>query len=208
MNNVIPLFAAPQPTEKPKKIELTYQEATSLIDSLEDSNPERYALVQSILERIQSEEEWCTEYYKENEDNVVADYVSSLGYREGMHEVEDRVNDMDIPQIMKDWINAQGENIADYCSLELAGIYRVENEIYSMTIGEQEHEISEELKEELAKLTPEEVAAIELKTGLRGHYIYVPFDYDRWVMVLDFDRVAKEVIQSLADDLDIQIEIK
>jgi hypothetical protein len=101
----------------------------------------------------------------------------------------------------KDWEN----EIKGFCDVVACGIYREANEICSFAVGELEEQLPDELADKLAALAPDEYEYVcratregFLPSDSRG-YVYVNCDYDRWVLVLDGERLAEEIDRLKAD---------
>ena len=167
--------------------------------------------LREIIEMIESQSEWINDYYTSDTDNPVAEYVAGIGYGgELMHQVIDslesikrdsrryerngddrviEVCDYLLAMINKDERAAVDLLVAN-STLDCSDIYRNSWELCTMTIGEISEQVSDELADKLAELSPIEVAYVERETGLKDSHIYEPMDCERWVLILDYDAIC------------------
>lgn len=206
---------------KPRKFE--YEELKAFGASMTDEQSER---IDSILSAIEREDEATRDYYTHNEDNPVADYVASIGYGgELLHQVEDSLESIYMRRTGSYRLDERTDEICTFfqrliksgdrraavdalievCDLVCIGIYGDDWELCSMTVGEVESQLSDELIERLNALTPIERAYVERQVCIRGEYSYVPCEYDRWVMKLDYERACTYIdshTEGAADEQD------
>lgn len=179
----------------------------SVIDE-NDVNPRLlYPTLDSIVEGYDDEDTSAEEYSK-SEDSPLAEYVASFGYGEG--DISGMINNAelsdDVKTALKAYLKQHGrESTLDllerYSTLDRCNIYLRDGEIYSATIGEQEHQVRKELSAAFQTLTPEEKDYVikHTKAGIfsssrnSGEFIYTSDDYHRWVMIADEESLAEEL---------------
>lgn len=171
------------------------------------------ARLDAIVERIDAEGKWADEY-QESEDSPVADYVT-WGWSEGdVGELARRAEgDADLAPLVqlarsKGVVGkALAALLADASELELIhGTYRRDREIFGLSIGESEHELSEEVNAEVAKLTDAEFEYVQRRADYYVSrctygsatpnlhvpaYLHTSHYYDRWSLVCDADRLSE-----------------
>ncbi len=92
--------------------------------------------------------------------------------------------------------------LKDLCNLEMTDIYISDNEICSYVLGECEEQITDELHDALMALTDDEHEYV--RNGVRECYlperrnkgsteIYLNLNYDRWVLIVDLERLTEHV---------------
>lgn len=164
---------------------------------------------QTHLEKlIEDFNEYCkgVEDYLNSEESMHAEFCQSFGYGDG--EIETRQLDdegrdavADLEALLPRKSDFQS-TLADCCDLLLIGIYITDNEVYSCTIGEHEDQLDDAMVERINSLTPEEFkefrrdveAYIPEHDGkMRSDCVYFNRNYDRWVMVLDVEKLKRKV---------------
>lgn len=181
---------------------------------------EQETKLKEIIAMVESQSEWINEYHTSNEDNFIAEYVASIGYGgELMYQVTDFLESIKhdgqryvyhdharasevcdyLLALIESNKNAAIDLIRQNSTLDCVDIHYRYWELCSMTIGEIEEQVSDELAEKLAELSPIERAYVERETGLRGDHIYEPMDYDRWVLILDYDAICEVIDQNKGD---------
>ena len=208
MNNVIPLFKEDECPYEQREIE---RQRNSMEQKQLEKGlcPLREDELERIVESIDDDIKWAEEYYTQNEDNHVAEYVSSFNHGNAD---EDDVIDVIIRELddegdyseqlieaMKEFLENH-ENLFEYLEphTELSpehGFHQNDRAILSMQVGEMEHELSDENKEALAKLTkPErEYVKSNIKGYIQGDYAYVCSEYDRWDLEIDLESLMESI---------------
>ncbi len=163
----------------------------------------------AIVELIDAQIEATTDYYLHNTDNPVADYVA-WGWKEGdlddcMKQLTDCLsadfsNDYDA---IMDALRTKGDikQQLDYvfyyhCNPERLGIERNDNDLYSMSIGEIEDQLSDDIVAIMATLTDIERDYVECKADgyVKGDYVYIDLNYNRWAMLVDADGLVSALL--------------
>jgi hypothetical protein len=156
--------------------------------------------LETLIDRINEEIESMARY-NESEESAMAEFVQSFGYGEGEPDFSD-LEPHAIEAIEKlkarhpdDFLSRLG----DYCHLSWETIYLTHNEIYSASPGETEDQLSDELVAQLESLTPDQLETVgrSLNGYLSGDMIYLDYNYNRWVMVLD--------VHDLCADMGVEI---
>ena len=150
-------------------------------------------LKDGIVQKINNFVEQCSDGDLSYE-SPHAEYAESLGYgdsevdlRNLSDEVADTLNKMKGKQLNR-WL--LDNNLV---SVVKTGIYRCDGEIFSITVGETEHELPLDILKELDTLSDEEkdFVAHEADGYLKGGYIYLNHNYDRFVAVVDEDEILE-----------------
>ena len=153
--------------------------------------------IEAIRSEIESfEEDRRTEMTDVEGDNAQYVYEQELDLKEHVDdEVQKRLKvleklceklDEDFEQIVKDVSN-----------VELTGMYYQHNEIASNHIGSNEYEMTDEIREMIEALTDEEREELGVEPD---SMIYVGNDYDRFVLIIDEDKL-EEKIKELGENL-------
>ena len=158
-------------------------------------------IIEAINDDIESNEEYATN----DPDCGTAEFVHSFGYGEtDTDDIIKTINsdhngDGDFDHVIS-YLKALKPSdlfslLADHCSLETADIYRATNEIYGMNLGEIEVQLDDAIVEALAKLSPEDRETVSdgINAYLQGDFVYIDLNYNRWVMVLDFESLTEAV---------------
>ncbi len=135
--------------------------------------------------------------YRETEDCPEAEYCQTLGYGDGKDEVESRIKDLDDEVRAKveamRAANPAGfyENLAGVCDLTLESYRCIDNELYSVHIGEVEEQLDGEIRDQVMALSPTRREALrklvsESYLG-KSDCIYLGMESSRWVMSLDIE---------------------
>ena len=171
--------------------------------------------IEALVDRMRSEVEWCDEYYTSNEDNPHADYVASVGYGgELMHEVEDALKRHNFKRQLEEdeymyieaLVNGYHPNkhnaraivnkIIDITNLCFEPSYWANDlELCSMSLGEIEHQLDDDLFNELEALSDDEMeqfirdvrSYVYYEKGSR--FIHVDHGYSRWYLELNVDKL-------------------
>ena len=150
-------------------------------------------LKDGIVQKINNFVEQCSDGDLSYE-SPHAEYAESLGYgdsevdlRNLSDEVADTLNKMKGKQLNR-WL--LDNNLV---SVVKTGIYRCDGEIFSINVGETEHELPRDLLEELDTLSDEEkdFVAREADGYLKSGHIYLDHNYDRFVAVVDEDEIVR-----------------
>lgn len=154
---------------------------------------EREEYLDSLAERVNDIAQYEIEYYEDNTDNSVAEYVASIGYGDG----EIRLYDLDdnIKSILKGLSKAdQKELILKSADLYYStNFYAVENSVFSCQVGERELELDSDINQELEALTEEEFNYVKLKSDymLTRDYLVIDHGYGSWHLVVDPEQLEE-----------------
>jgi len=163
--------------------------------------------VEKIIEELERIQLYIDGYYLESEENPVAEFVGSIGYGgELLHEVEDRLRSIKTESYRMAYQGDEVDTVCDFIlrliktdkgtaidfiqahsKLERSDIYYNAWEICSMTIGEIEDQLEDQLVKRIEKLSKSDRALIDRQFCIKGSWIYQDFNYDRWVKILDHD---------------------
>jgi len=159
--------------------------------------------LQALADRIEEVGKWAEDYNSRNEDNG---YREALYYRDTPVTLDHLEDDLrKVAEWFKEHYGSQWQDqLRDMSSSELVGMYYSENEIASMTIGEIEEPLPEDLVDEISELTDQQKEELSELTQ-RSDY---PWDVDRdtitidmgdarWILVLDGDQLRERVGQML-----------
>ena len=164
---------------------------------------QREELVAEVIEAYEAEAVYAEEYVSSSEDSPTAQYVSDWGYDDlELDDVLESIDDDECKEVARALANKIGEKecislIRDHCSLITAGMRLENNEIFSMIVGEQDWQVSDELEEKFSLLTDSEKAEVarQVSSGYVSNngMVYVGSEYDRWVFQLDTDLFMEAV---------------
>ena len=143
------------------------------------------------------------DFYTDNTDNPCADYVT-WGWKEsdtddlykrliGAIETDYSEPNLLIALLKKSGTKDDQLAIAmDCCSPQLLGIERNDLDLYSISIGEVEEQLPDDICEQLSQLSAEEIEYISRKISeyLKGSYLYLNLSYERWAMILDIEQLV------------------
>ncbi len=150
----------------------------------------RQKRVDQFIQDFEAECEFA-ESYVTSEDSCLAEFVSDFGYGEGDVNL-DRLDD-DIKPLVVEFLQSHSKKqLSEFCTIELVGVHYQDNEVFGAVIGEQEHQLSDELDGRFKKFNSLEREHIERMCCIRGSWFYTSHDYDRFVLVLDVDRFTEE----------------
>lgn len=136
--------------------------------------------------------------YQRTEDCGAAEFCQTLGYGDGKDEVEGKIKDLDYETRAK--VEAMRtaepatfyESLAGVCNLTLEGYRCIDNEIFSMHIGEVEEQLDGEIRDRVMALTDgkrEELRKLCSEAYLgSSDCVYIGMD-ERWVMSLDIEQL-------------------
>jgi hypothetical protein len=160
--------------------------------------------VQELIEQIDEYAERMSEYALSDE-SCHAEFCQSFGYGDDVPRLDDlEPHVRELVAKLKDestkgtFLSALG----DCCELVQTGIYIQTNEVYSVGLGEIEEQLPDEISESLKTLSDEEYALV--RRGVNHCYmperarsysdcIYLNHSYDRFVLVLDEEKLADAV---------------
>lgn len=157
----------------------------------------RQRIVNKFIKDFQSEEKWAEEYATST-DSCLAEFCSDFGYGEG--EVSYNRLDKEVAEAVKQYLLTHTvSDLAKFCDVELGDIYYQDNEVYSVSIGEQDHQISDDLGARWGKLTEAEKDLVKSETGYNDNgWFYTCHNYERFVLILDVDRFLEEAPKTKA----------
>ncbi len=152
----------------------------------------RMTRVNKLIAKIERAVEGCEEY-AESTDSCLAEFCSDFGYGEGDLSFEYMEDDIKETVVALSKTNENWRSlILPFCSVELHGIHYVDNAVFSVTIGEQEHQL-DELDAEVSKLNETEQKIIRDKTYMKpGGWVYTSHNYSRFVLVLDVEAFTEK----------------
>lgn len=115
-----------------------------------------------------------------NDDESSREFVSTLGYGEAWPTIKKAIRELDDSELSErliaNWHDAK-DIIPDCIDVVSCGIYLQDNEIFSITVGEVEIDISE--------LNAEEREELSNEAYIKGNYAYFNRSYDRVVAILN-----------------------
>jgi hypothetical protein len=156
-----------------------------------------------LIADINDEADEVEKYNTDNTDCSAADYAKSFGY--GETDTDDMIKVIDkefneegdydhiIDRLKKD--NSLFDTLSPHTELIPGGMHVTHGEIFSMRVGEVEHQLDETILNQLSALTSEELAHVSknIDCYLSGECIYVDCSYDRWILTLDFDSLVESI---------------
>lgn len=156
-------------------------------------------IVTSIDEFAESQ----NDYYTNNTDNPCAEHIT-WGWKESdTDDIYDRLiaaidADFSEPKLLIALLKKSGTEddqlviAMDCCSPQLLGIERNNLDLYSISIGEVEEQLPDDICEQLSQLSAEEIEYIEGKVSeyMKGDYLYLNRSYERWAMILDIEQLV------------------
>ena len=157
-------------------------------------------IIEAINDDIESNEEYATN----DPDCGTAEFVSSFGHGETdtddiIKTIDSDHNDGDFDHVIS-YLKALKPSdlfslLADHCSLETAAMYTLTDEIFGASLGEIEIQLDDPIVEALAKLSPEDRETVSdgVNAYLKGEYVYIDLNYNRWVMTLDFESLTEAI---------------
>jgi hypothetical protein len=148
----------------------------------------RKKVIHKFLKAFKAEEAWAEEYAC-SDDSALAEYVGSLGYGDGPLNFE--YVDDDIKEAIDLLYKHDKKSLIDCCAVSLEDLHYVENGIFSATIGEQEHQFSDEMGELYDSLNEAEKAFLRSEHYIKSNFFYTSHDYERFVLVADPEKVSK-----------------
>jgi hypothetical protein len=162
--------------------------------------------IAEIIEAYNNEGLSAEEYNTENEDCSLAEFCQSFGYHES--NINQVIRDADLADETKALLTAHVSKhgsretfnlLAKHCELKCVGIYTQTNEVYSVQIGEIEHQPDDKLIEAYLKLSPKSQEKVRKAcdwhisdSSCKG-WLYIGCDYERWVMVCDEDSLLGDL---------------
>ncbi len=171
----------------------------------------RTNLIEAIKEKLSDLNEYMENYYTENKDNPVADFVA-WGWTEGDIDQELRTAQREFSEeleglypVIEKRFNGNAKEIFEFLAENseveyTAGIGCRTDELYSCQIGEMEEELDPELNADLAVLTDSEFEEVQRSSDLYIRskdcgFAYYSDNYSRWSLVVD----TEQVIEALAE---------
>jgi len=160
--------------------------------------------LEELKEQFKNHIEQLNEYYTENDDNI---YAESLFYSDTSITLDhlDRETKELVDYFLEFNPGKDGEKrLKEMSKVEYSDHFYNTNEICSMTIGEVEDQLPDEISEQLEELSDEDLE--ELKRDLDAYisdsndFIYLDFGYDRWVLILDEKQIG-EAVQDIKNEL-------
>lgn len=148
----------------------------------------------------------------DGEDTCYSDYLES--YRYGELDIVEAIGNSRLPDDVKRSIlkhkkpDAIKKHIEPYLSIGVTGIYICDEEIDSITVGEVEEQLPEELIAQWKTLTPEEKTYVSRKIDAYfpddgdGRCVYINHCYDRYVLLFDVDSYEQDLPPDDGDDGD------
>lgn len=139
----------------------------------------------------------------DGEDTLYAEYLES--YRYGELDIVEAIGNSRLPDDVKRFIlkhkkpDAIKKHIEPYLSIGVTGIYTCDEEIDSLTVGEIEEQLPEELTAQWEALNHEEKTYVSRKVDAYfpddgdGQSIYIDHNYDRYVLLFDVDSYEQDL---------------
>lgn len=151
----------------------------------------RQRVVNKFIKDFKAEEESAEEYAL-NEDSCLGEFVASFGYGDGTVSFEYASDEL--KQAIEEFLQFKPvRDLVPFCSVEVCGMHYEDNAVFSATIGEQEHQLSDELDERFDKLSEAEREYVngelyeKWKVG-SSKFFYTSHEYDRFVLIIDEDK--------------------
>ena len=154
---------------------------------------------------IQSEE---ADEYVQQEDSIYAEYAADFGYGDGRIDLDAISPDMQdtIKTIAKSMSRTELlAMLIECCELTyVPNMYTRDNELYSVIIGETEHQLSDEAWEQYQKCSGQQFGDLQRYAGIYSSckrtdssgMFYGSHDYERWAMIFDGDRFDKWTLKN------------
>jgi len=164
--------------------------------------------VAEFVAAYNSEGEFASEYAL-SEDSSHAEFVSDWGYGEGVKfdelkksehlsdEVLEAISQLETKGICEDDILNM---VLNHCETILTGIYYCDGEVFSASVGEVDHQPSDELLDRYMVLSASEKEEVRnqadcyINGGVCDGWIYTNHDYDRFVSILDEEAFLETVL--------------
>lgn len=141
------------------------------------------------------------EEYDTSVDGIYGEFCSDFGY--GESEIEYDHLDGEVIELIKSIPNKDRKRIVAECSSVIHGsMYVKANEVFSVQIGETEHEIDEEIMQKLDTLTNEEYEYVRKHVNVYlkekgnscSNCFYISHGCDRMILILDEDILKEKVM--------------
>ncbi len=152
-----------------------------------------FDLVDRINKAIKAAEEW-----DHDENCCHAEYCQSFGYGEDAPSFEN-LRDEGLKHVLEELYYRDPERAKDlltqHGSLERVDMYTQWSEVYSVPIGEQEHQFSE-FGAEIDALTAKEFEYLKAKVNAytqNGEWYTIDHGMDRWILKVDEDALIQEL---------------
>lgn len=139
----------------------------------------------------------------DGEDTLYAEYLES--YRYGELDIVEAIKKSRLPDDVKRFIlkhkkpDAIKKHIEPYLSIGVTGIYTCNEEIDSITVGEVEEQLPEELTAQWEALNHEEKTYVSRRVDAYfpddgdGQFVYIDHTYDRYVLLFDVDSYEQDL---------------
>lgn len=132
--------------------------------------------------------------FDRSEDSALAEFVSDLGYNECEYSTDDLTDEA--RELLSRLSKAQARKAVLECShVELVGMHVQDNEVFSGSLDEQEHQFDDDIAAELKALTAEEFEYVRKhvsETYISDRYRdlhYINHGFDRWVLILSEEKL-------------------
>jgi hypothetical protein len=172
----------------------------------EDTGREDLPVVEQIIEDINAFAEEEYEYLTDPEDNSDRAgylYEQDLDFDNVDDDLKER---LEVLENLAEKLGKDYESVVkDCCDVEFdTGYGRNYNELASMSIGGDERELPDELKDDYEALTEEEQEQVKrgVDSYFNGEYVSVGNDEDSFVLVLDEEKV-EDAIKELSENLKV-----
>ena len=168
---------------EPVKEEL--QEILNMRNTKEDEKK-----IDTLIDFINQESQQVSDY-QEHEDNI-AMYIDC--FFDGSDIFYGEIDDDDLQMVKETLKDLDVSDIYDLCDEPFLhrGFNSKSNEIWSITLGEIEHQFDNEKYKELTKgLTPEQIKEAENRTDhyVKNDCVYLDFSYERVSLCINIDKV-------------------
>lgn len=145
-----------------------------------------------LVEELNECAEQCEEY-DESEDCCLAEYISDLGYNECQYETKHLTDEA---RAILENLSAKDarQAVLDCSHVELVNEFYQVNEVFSGHLGEQEHQLDNELSNKITALKPEEFQYLAKHAACyisdtNKDLIYINHGFDRWVLIVDEEKL-------------------
>lgn len=148
----------------------------------------------------------------DGEDLRYAEYLES--YRYGELDIIDAIKRSRLPDDVKNSIlkhkkpDSIKKHIEPYLSIDVVGLRICNEEIDSLTVGEVEEQLPEELTAQWETLTHEEKTYVSRKVDAyfpddgNGQFVYIDHNYDRYVLLFDVESYEQDLPPDDGDNSD------
>ena len=156
-------------------------------------------MLDDLVVRINEEVEIVSSRIIDGEADEYSGYLLSWGYNDV--DARQAVEESRLPDEIKDSILKQKDiktYVEPYLYVNVIGIRTHDEELISLTVGEVEHQLSDDLTALWETLNHEEKTYVSRRVEAyfpddgNGQFIYINHDYDRYVLLFDVEKYLAE----------------